>query len=372
MKKILITGGPVHAHLDAVKIITNDFSGGLIAELADSLAILPDVEITYLCKKKNASKPSNPKIIQINHDGFENYRNIVKEQTPLMDSVILGAAVANLIPAKPWKDKFPSHNYKEGDIIPIDFLITPRVINEIKALNQKVHLFGFKLLANVDKDYLIDVAYETLMDSKATAIIANDKSNLLQKYIVTKEKGVHPVSQENLAEWIYKAINDEYYRSKVSTCELGALPPDALLGYINNWHDRFVSTSQGFIFGTVAVRNADNYGFWTTGRGKKEINDFVLVGKVDHEAKEVSTLNGKKATLNAPLLDRIFKNNSRANCIVHFHKFYDSLNSSAHMLPYAPPGTVRDTMRDKSQIESSFHINEHGSFLLFDKNGSII
>ena len=31
--RILITGGPVHAKLDAVKIITNTFKGGLMAEL---------------------------------------------------------------------------------------------------------------------------------------------------------------------------------------------------------------------------------------------------------------------------------------------------------------------------------------------------
>jgi phosphopantothenoylcysteine synthetase/decarboxylase len=31
--KILITGGPVHAYLDPVKIITNKFKGGLMAEL---------------------------------------------------------------------------------------------------------------------------------------------------------------------------------------------------------------------------------------------------------------------------------------------------------------------------------------------------
>jgi phosphopantothenoylcysteine synthetase/decarboxylase len=31
--RILITGGPVHAYLDAVKIITNKFKGGLMAEL---------------------------------------------------------------------------------------------------------------------------------------------------------------------------------------------------------------------------------------------------------------------------------------------------------------------------------------------------
>ncbi|TSC83278.1 MAG: hypothetical protein G01um101419_108 [Parcubacteria group bacterium Gr01-1014_19] len=37
MKRVLITGGPVHCYLDAVKIITNRFKGGLMAELAENL-----------------------------------------------------------------------------------------------------------------------------------------------------------------------------------------------------------------------------------------------------------------------------------------------------------------------------------------------
>ena len=53
MKKILVTGGPVHAHLDSVKIITNRFKGGLMAELADNLSGL--TEVTYLSPAKLGS-----------------------------------------------------------------------------------------------------------------------------------------------------------------------------------------------------------------------------------------------------------------------------------------------------------------------------
>ena len=39
MKRILVTGGPVHAFLDDVKIITNSFKGGLMARLVTDLDI---------------------------------------------------------------------------------------------------------------------------------------------------------------------------------------------------------------------------------------------------------------------------------------------------------------------------------------------
>lgn len=107
--KILVTGGPVHAHLDSVKIITNKFKGKSIASLADELYYFGH-DVDYLCSNQ-AYKPSHADI-QI-HSGFENYMSYVFHNAKDYDAVILGAAVANLIPTKPYKNKFPSHNYKE-------------------------------------------------------------------------------------------------------------------------------------------------------------------------------------------------------------------------------------------------------------------
>ena len=59
MKKILITGGPVHGKLDDVKLITNRFKGGLIAKLADELA--ETEQIIYLTAK-GATLPKNTNI----------------------------------------------------------------------------------------------------------------------------------------------------------------------------------------------------------------------------------------------------------------------------------------------------------------------
>src|SRR5258706_15656847 len=121
--KILITGGPVYAKLDAVKIITNTFKGGLMAQLAENLIKSGPVHITYLTSKGSrlpeAGCYSNSLAI-FYHDGFEDYKQKVPALAPHSDAVVLGAAVSNLIPMNPWKGKFPSHNYKVGDKIPID------------------------------------------------------------------------------------------------------------------------------------------------------------------------------------------------------------------------------------------------------------
>jgi len=105
--KILVTGGPVHAKIDAVKFVTNRFKGGLTAKLADELRE-QGVQVTYLCSK-GAKEPRSPglpmdapgwdsKVEVVYHDDFHDYRQKVKEMAPDFDAVVLGAAVANLIP----------------------------------------------------------------------------------------------------------------------------------------------------------------------------------------------------------------------------------------------------------------------------------
>jgi phosphopantothenoylcysteine synthetase/decarboxylase len=93
--KILITGGPVHAKLDAVKIITNTFKGGLMADLADRLKMADPngIHITYLTSKgSKCPVAGSPTILY--HDGFHDYMKQVVELAPKYDAVILGAAVA--------------------------------------------------------------------------------------------------------------------------------------------------------------------------------------------------------------------------------------------------------------------------------------
>ncbi len=375
MKNILITGGPVHAHIDAVKIVTNTFKGGLMAELATNLSTNFDASVTYLCSKGSKVPAGNPRMKIVFHDGFQDYMEKVKTYSPLMDAVILGAAVANLIPYKPIEGKFPSHNYKPGDLVPLIFQIAPRVIDEVKKVAPTTHLFGFKLLDGVSMDELIGAAYGVLLESHATAIIANDKRNLDQKYVVTKERGVHPVDLDDLAGWLWKMIEDQYYKTNEET----PLAEDfnltkffeettLLKSKIEEVEKRggFYKTPEGFVFGTVAQRCKE--GFLTTGRGKKELDSIVRVLRVDHGERKVYTLQGK-ATLNAPLLDHIFNELPEVQSIVHTHLESKMAFPNLPILDYAPPGTVRDSIRD---VNGSFIVKNHGTYLLYDKDNKLI
>lgn len=361
MKKILITGGPVHARLDAVKIITNRFKGGLMSQLAETLLAF-DSHITYLCAPTVGAKTprTSERIDVVVHQGFDDYRRKVVEFAPKMDGVVLGAAVANLIPVKPYKDKFPSHNFKPGDIIPIDFTIAPRVIDEVKKAAPTTHLFGYKLLSGVSHEELIQAAYGIVLEARATAVFANDADNLRQKYAVTKERGVHPMSQDDLAPWIWEILNDVYYATVFANGS-GA-PGDVVArmrALIERHSNHFLVTEAGLIFGTVAVRCGG--GFAVTGRGKRELDSIAYVTNVDHENKKVYAAANTKASLNAPLLARIF-DNPAVDVIVHYHEQIPDLPT----YPYAPPGSVRDAERPNI---TSFNIKEHGCMLILDKNG---
>ena len=361
MKNILITGGPVHCHLDAVKIITNRFRGGLIAELADDL-LSRDTKVSYICAShlgiKQPFKRDNLTIYE--HQGIADYERLVLELAPGMDAVILGAAVANLIPIETFKGKFPSHNFKPGDVIPINFTIAPRIIDKVKKVSSHTHLFGFKLLSNVPYDELIRAAYEIVLASGADAVFANDTARLLQKYAVTKERGIHPMAQRELAEWVWQMVNDVHYRTLLADeQEISEAAQLQIRRLMNQFSPKFRAVENGILFGTIAVRHKS--GFLTTGRGKRELDTLVNVLKVNHVKRQVIVAGSMKASLNAPLLARIFEN-PEVDSIVHYHQQEGDLPT----LPYAPPGTIRDTDRRK---DTSFNIQGHGCILLFNKYG---
>jgi len=353
MVKILITGGPVHGKLDDVKLITNRFKGGLIAKLADELS--ENAEIIYLTSR-GSKLPTNNDIKIIYHDGLFDYLDIVLKMAPEMDAVILGGAVANLIPQTPINGKFPSHNYKEGDVINIPFVIAPRVIDKIKQVAPKVHLFGFKLLSNVSHEALIDAAYGVALESKATCVFANDTNDLTKKYAVTKEHSVIELSTETYADFIMKAIEDKYFSTVVECKDLDidSYSLNLFESLKNKYVEKFEKLYGGkYRFGTVAVKMPDGR-ILTTGRGKKELSEMAIINGVNYETNVVYA-SGKKPTLNAPLIKHIFDTND-ISAVIHYHELSEGLKIE----PYAFPGTVRDSLRD---VKESFVINPHGTFL---------
>lgn len=393
--KILITGGAVHAKLDAVKIITNKFKGGMMVELAQRLAKTGN-DVTYLCakgsKEPRAVSCACGKCLDagpwcgpvdivdvVYHDGFHDYRAKVLGMAKDFDCVILGAAVANLIPAPAWDyahngKKFPSHEHKVGDIIHIPFTIAPRIIDEVKAhMKPQAHLIGFKLLDGVTYTELATAAYGVLKESGATIVFANDAKNLKQKYVITKEFSELPLDFDTMTPFILRLLEDEYYHSVEKVWNgnydvQGAF--DKAIELIMKYRDEFVEYD-GLKFGSVAWRVSGSPScFVTTARGKKETDELVIVDGVDHKNRKVSVFHSlhtrtTKASLNAPLLANIFEKNPNVHGILHFHRQEPDWATQR----WAPPGTIRDTDRD---VSKSFNVEGHGCYLFLNEKGDQI
>ena len=363
--KILMTGGPVFEYLDSVKIITNKFKGGRMAQLADAIGAT-GAEIYYLCSKESV-KPTIVNSI-IFHDGFEDYRDKVLNIAPRVDAVVLGAAVANLIPISPWKNtKFPSHQYKEGARINIEFMVAPRIINMVKPVSPKTILIGFKLLSNVSHEELIDAAYTTLVESNSNFVVANDATKLDDKFIVTKEKSEIPLTELTLPQFIVSAAKDKYYSTEIIDNNNPMLfdtnypiLSERYKEQINIGYD----TKRDILFGCIAVRHGN--GFIVSSRGKKNILETSYVEDVDHSNLKLKVKGEKKASINSPLIDKIFTMMPKVQSIVHYHKIERDLM----VLPYAFPGTTKDSLRNIPG--HSFCIDHHGTFLLLDKEGKIL
>ena len=397
MKKVLITGGPVYAKLDAVKIITNKFKGGMMSNLADRLAETREVEVTYLCTKGSVLPENRAEADNVNqwipivyHDGFEDYRAKVLAMAKDFDCVILGAAVSNLIPTGYYKgsplqladkipvvmpliDKFPSHNYKPGDRIVMEWTIAPRVIDEVKAkMKPGAHLIGFKLLNGVSYTELATAAYGVLRESGATVVFANDAKNLRQKYAITKEFGEIPMGFDTMTPFILRLLEDEYYHTaemawtSIDAKELQATM-DKVTGLIKKHKDDYVEY-EGILFGSFAWRM--DKGFVTTARGKRSTDELSVVLDVDHDKKCITVLRNcgtptSKASLNAPLLATIFQHRPDVFGILHFHRQEKGLETQN----WAPPGTVRDSIRG---VRHPFNVEGHGCYLFLNEKGELI
>lgn len=398
--KILVTGGPVHAKLDAVKFVTNRFKGGLMAKLADELRE-KGAEVTYLCPE-GSREPLSPGLSMNNpgwdkpiqvvyHDGFWDYREKVENMAIDFDAIVLGAAVANLIPVSyfkyhsivggrhelcdsrtadgnevslPLTGKFPSHDYEPGDRFFMEWQIAPRIIDDVRMYMKKgANLFGFKLLSGASRGELVTAAYGVLLGSGSTNVFANDVQDLGVCIGVGKDRSEREIQRDGLAEEIIKLSSDNYYATDVSAplTEKSMKQLEEELWKIPEKH-RFVESPEGFVYGTVAYRAVE--GFVTTKRGKDETAGVVIVNDVDHKKRMIKTTGGK-ATLNAPLLAWIFSQNQKVETICHYHEQVDGLPT----FPWAPPGTTRDS---KHNVSTSFNVEGHGCYLLRDKTGKQI
>ena len=223
--KILVTSGGTSEAIDRVRSITNHSTGRLGLVITEAL-IKAGHEVCLITTSQAVKPASHPnlKIIEIKNtlDLLEEMRNLVKDYQVLIHSM----AVSDYTPvymtsidevqASQDLSKFLTKQNTESKIsskedAQILFLKkNPKIISLVKEWNPKIHLIGFKLLVDVTKDHLIDVARESLNKNRADIIVANDLTQINSEqhlaYLVEKNDYQTAYSKQEIAELIIKKI----------------------------------------------------------------------------------------------------------------------------------------------------------------------
>jgi len=391
LSRVLITAGQVYGLLDDNKLVGNRVRGIWAVKFAEYLAerghpvtlLVPD---TF-----------DPKVVQHFFDDFEHtdvryhrgYQDYyIKCQSLAMshDAAVMAAAVVNWIPAEPVKGKMPTAGFKEGDIINVPFVLAPRVINWMRVWNPDLTLIGCKMLIGSTSDELIEAAYHVVLTAKCNAVVANDMGNGLKlKRLVHQDRTVVDFDDDfkGFFHSLKGIIDDEHF----ATIRLESNTADVLTDrrwvhtvemfdnivakYRSRYSHRQANSDR--VFGGLLVPTGAE-GYFLSPREKGEMfsaADAAWLPCTQHFDKHwVYAARGPKATLNAPLLIRMWekwKSHPQVVAVLHLHEQLPDVPTE----PYAPPGTARDNLRELPHTPA-FNIAGHGFIACLDAYGKIV
>lgn len=349
-KNVLISVGPIPSKLDSVKFVTNRFKGGLALKTAKKLAEMGN-NVTIVAWKFTDIDTDLP-VVKI-EDVVDYYNKVLAIEA---DAYILAAAVANLMPSNPYTGKFPSHKYKVGEKFNVEFEIAPRVIDEIKKKHPRSALIGYKLYDGSEEE-LISSAKKTLFDSTSNLVFANHPAWAKERKVaLTQDGAIFDCSFDEHVQLIHKVINEEFYSTEINQSNDTSINEQEEL-VLKNYP---TCEKDSRTYGTFAVRREKS--FITTTRGKKDGNTaFSEIFSVDHENKKI--IASKKATLNAPLLDKMLEINQNFNILIHGHELEGKLVHKE----YEFAGSVGDlNFAQKVNVGEKILLTNHGYIVGFE------
>jgi len=231
--EVIVTSGGTISRIDDVRHVGNFSTGKTGAEIAEEfLKNGADVHYIY---GNNAQRPfrrdmsldpnkgffkesckalraysqfqsNQSRLKEYSVPTFDEYYSTVKDvlMNNPVDVIVLGAAVGDY-GAEYNNGKISS----DKDKLVIEMSRNPKVISEIKNWKNDVYQVGFKLLADVNEGYLIDVAYNHGLKNNSDLTVANLKTNDPENrpvFFVTPQKDVMRSDPSNLASMLVESI----------------------------------------------------------------------------------------------------------------------------------------------------------------------
>lgn len=225
MKKILITGGPTNEYIDEVMKITNMSTGSLTTSLGDYFTDAGYDVCLVLNRSVNAEKIEGRKNLRIERvETTQDMMDAIEKESRVggYDFVVHAAAVGDYTSAFSFlledmakelfekKDQFRSaedilsvmedpecklddsskiSSYQKN--LTVKLGLTPKIIARLREWFPDATLFGCKLLENVPKEELYDVAQHLCEKNDMDYILANDLADLRKglsaRHLVRKE-----------------------------------------------------------------------------------------------------------------------------------------------------------------------------------------
>ena len=225
--KILVTSGGTSEAIDRVRSITNHSTGRLGKVITE--ALLKAGHQVCLITTQQALKPaphSNLSIIEIkdSSDLLREMKRIVPDYQVLihsmavsdyspvymtgLDEVQASQDLSDFLHKKNTETKISSK-----DEVQVLFLTKiPKIISLVKEWNPSIHLIGFKLLVDVTKEHLIQIARESLEKNQADLIVANDLTQINENqhlaYLVEEKDYQLSTSKQEIADLLTKRIQE--------------------------------------------------------------------------------------------------------------------------------------------------------------------
>jgi len=171
---VLVTAGPTPVKIDAIRRITNRFSGKLGILIAQDL-YLQGADVMLLQAYSGIRPP-----IWLPHTLFEYYDDYKDKVLELTSSPYAGtpgpkygifsAAVADFRPTDVVDFKISSEDY---DVINLDLESTEKVIDLVREANKEIKIISFKYEEDKNLQELSKIAQKRLTEKSHFAIVAN-------------------------------------------------------------------------------------------------------------------------------------------------------------------------------------------------------
>lgn len=228
MRNIVITAGGTSEKIDEVRVISNFSSGRLGLAIAKCFleSETADIgKIYYMCDR-NTVVPDDERVEVIRVLGAQGLLDALESllTTTKIDAVIHAMAVSDytvkqvttmsaIKAGEEDTDKLTAEGKISSEIDDLVIVLkrTPKVIGEIKKLQNETILVGFKLLSKVSKEELIETAYKLLKKNDCDFVLANDLSEISGEehvgYLISSNgEYVRLTTKEQIANEIVKNV----------------------------------------------------------------------------------------------------------------------------------------------------------------------